>query len=315
MAIELKVTEAAPAVPNALEFLLKSKRSEVTRLAYQRDLRLFFRVVAGTEPTPQTVGAFFKLDTPGVVRAMLTFKLQQIEQGVAEVTLNRRLTAIRSLLSVARQLGLTEVISQGLVPGEKTMQYRDTRGVDKEAAAAMLMLPNTFTVKGKRDAAILRLFWELALRRQEICNLTRADFDPEAKTLAVRGKGKGTQKVLMTLSDKAIEAIGDYLACRNDSRPELFLSCTRDGNGQLSGITGVGLAFMVKHYARKAGIQNFSPHKWRHTSITAYLRATDGDVRGAQKLSRHAKLETLMIYDDAREDIQGRATRLLSELA
>ncbi len=180
---------------------------------------------------------------------------------------------------------------------------------------AMHYTDGTTTVKGKRDAAILRLFWELALRRAEICNLSRADFDPEAKTLAVRGKGKGTQKVLMTLSDKAIEAIGDYLACRDIDRPELFLSCTRDGDGQLSGITGVGLAFMVKHYAKKAGISNFSPHKWRHTSITAYLHATNGDVRGAQKLSRHSKLETLMIYDDAREDLQGRATRLLSDLA
>ena len=62
-------------------------------------------------------------------------------------------------------------------------------------------------------------------------------------------------------------------------------------------------------------MQRFSPHRWRHTSITAYLLATGGDVRGAQKLSRHSKLETLMIYDDAREDLQGRATRLLSELA
>jgi hypothetical protein len=155
MAIELKVTEAAPAGPDALEFLLKSKRREVTRLAYQRDLRLFFRVFARSEPTPQTIGAFFKLNTPGVVRAMLTFKMQQIEQGVAEVTLNRRLTAIRSLLSVARQLGLTEVNPQGLVPGEKTMQYRDTRGVDKDAAAAMLLLPDTSMLKGNRSAASL----------------------------------------------------------------------------------------------------------------------------------------------------------------
>jgi hypothetical protein len=72
---------------------------------------------------------------------------------------------------------------------------------------------------------------------------------------------------------------------------------------------------MVKHYARLAGVVGFSPHKWRHLAITAYLRATDGDMRGAQRLSRHSKLETLMVYDDAREDLQGRATRLLSELA
>jgi integrase len=109
------------------------------------------------------------------------------------------------------------------------------------------------------------------VRGAETCSPARGDFDPEAKTPAVRGKGQA----LMTLSDKAIEVIGDYLACRDDDRPELFLSCA----GRLSGISGVGLAFMARHYARKAGIQNFSLHKWRHTSITAYLHATNGDVR------------------------------------
>jgi integrase/recombinase XerC len=54
----------------------------------------------------------------------------------------------------------------------------------------MLSLPDTTTVKGKRDAAILRLLLELALRRSEFCKLKRTDFDPEAKTLSVLGEGK-----------------------------------------------------------------------------------------------------------------------------
>ncbi len=36
------------------------------------------------------------------------------------------------------------------------------------------------------------------------------------------------------------------------------------------------------------------------TAITAALDATDGNVRKVQKLSRHRKLDTLMIYDDNR---------------
>ncbi|GMV38013.1 MAG: hypothetical protein AMXMBFR61_25210 [Fimbriimonadales bacterium] len=56
------------------------------------------------------------------------------------------------------------------------------------------------------------LLWELALRRTEVCKLQRTDFDPDAKTLSVHGKGKGTEAALMTLSDRAVPASHDYLA-------------------------------------------------------------------------------------------------------
>jgi integrase/recombinase XerC len=57
-----------------------------------------------------------------------------------------------------------------------------------------------------------------------------------------------------------------------------------------------------------------SPHRIRHWSITAALDATAGDVRKVQKLSRHANLNTLMIYDDNRINHQGEVTQLLDDL-
>jgi integrase/recombinase XerC len=44
------------------------------------------------------------------------------------------------------------------------------------------------------------------------------------------------------------------------------------------------------------------------------LDASDGDVRKVRRLSRHARLETLQIYDDNRTDMQGEMTGLLSGL-
>ena len=54
-----------------------------------------------------------------------------------------------------------------------------------------------------------------------------------------------------------------------------------------------------------------SPHRVRHSSITAALEATGGDVRRVQKLSRHSSLNTLMLYDDARKNHQREVTDLL----
>ncbi len=49
-----------------------------------------------------------------------------------------------------------------------------------------------------------------------------------------------------------------------------------------------------------------TPHKLRHSAITAALDATGGDVRRVQRLSRHARLETVMVYDDNRPTSRAR---------
>ena len=72
---------------------------------------------------------------------------------------------------------------------------------------------------------------------------------------------------------------------------------------------------LVKKYAKLAGIEKtLSPHRLRHSAITAALEATNGDVRSVQKLSRHSSLNTLMIYDDNRRNEQGRVTKILESL-
>lgn len=50
----------------------------------------------------------------------------------------------------------------------------------------------------------------------------------------------------------------------------------------------------------------------RHSAITEALELTNGSVRLAQKFSRHAKLETLQVYDDNRHRGQAQVTNLLA---
>ena len=60
-------------------------------------------------------------------------------------------------------------------------------------------------VKGIRDYAILRLLWDNALRRNEICSLNVGDFHPCGR-LAILGKGK-LQKIQIDLSAASTTAI------------------------------------------------------------------------------------------------------------
>jgi integrase/recombinase XerC len=80
-------------------------------------------------------------------------------------------------------------------------------------------------------------------------------------------------------------------------------------------LSGTSIYRLVDAVALAAGLsKKLSPHRIRHSGITAALDATGGDVRRVQKLSRHANLNTLMIYDDNRQNVQGEISDLLAEL-
>jgi integrase/recombinase XerC len=72
---------------------------------------------------------------------------------------------------------------------------------------------------------------------------------------------------------------------------------------------------LVRKFSEAAGIDKIvSPHRIRHSAITTYLDASDGNLRAAQGLSRHTNLNTLSRYDDNRHKYQATATNILANL-
>jgi integrase/recombinase XerC len=295
--------------------LLSNKRSENTKRAYRNDLNEFFITMTGESASQGRINQFLSLNRFDAINVGLKYKGIMIERGLAEATINRRLAAVRSLAKYAKMIGLCQWDLSDL-QGERISPHRDTSGISVQQMNDMLKIPNRETVKGKRDYALLRVFWELALRRGEVTKMNIEDFDPETCTISILGKGKGTQKESMTITEKTRDAVQEWLRTREELTPKepLFVSVDRAHAGHR--ITGEGLAKFVKSMSKKAGItKKMSPHRLRHTAITAALEATNGDVRRVQKLSRHAKIETVMIYDDNRVNQQKQVTDLLAGLA
>ena len=136
----------------------------------------------------------------------------------------------------------------------------------------------------------------------------------DGSRIAILGKGRGTQKEWIELSAKAITALTEWIDVRGSQPGALFVSLDNRTAGHR--LTGKSLERLVSGYAKDAGIERkVTPHRLRHTSITAALEELNGDTRAAQTFSRHAKIETLMIYDDHRKNYQGKATNALAALA
>lgn len=308
--------------PDVVAEMLASLRSPNTRRAYNKDIYDFFQVVADAEPNRDLVLEFLHLEQTQAVRLVLGYKAKLIEKELKAATINRRLAAIKSLTAIGRQIGFCSFTLEDIKP-EKVKPYRDTSGVDKDAFAKVLAIAEQAKtaktkrarLKGIRDYALLRLLWGNALRRGELHLTNISDFDAAAKTLFIIGKGEVGEKETISLPTQNAIAISEWLVARGEFNRDAPLFIAVDNANYGGRLSGNGIYTIVDRLCLKAGIsKKMSPHRIRHSSITAALDATDGNIRKVQKLSRHKNINTVMTYDDNRSNHQEEISQLLDDL-
>jgi integrase/recombinase XerD len=147
---------------------------------------------------------------------------------------------------------------------------------------------------GRRDRAMLELFYSSGLRLAELCAARLEWMDTEEGFLRVTGKGKKTR--LVRIGGKAQAAISNYLA---HGRPKLAKGKT--SSHIFIGIRGASLTpervrQIVKARAAAAGIGiPVHPHMLRH-SFATHLLEGGADLRVIQELLGHADISTTQIY-------------------
>ena len=164
----------------------------------------------------------------------------------------------------------------------------------REEARKIIEAPDTKTVTGLRDRAILETFYGTGIRCAELSNLTPDEVDTEERVLrVVRGKGRRDRNVPLTRA--AAEAIDLYLV---KARPKLmrrekrFLFLQNRGSHMDSGT----LNRMVHQWAKAAGVKKrVTCHTFRH-SVATHLLKGRADIRHIQALLGHASLATTERY-------------------
>ena len=301
------------------EFLRLQISSE-TKRTYAGAIDNFFRLITGNPSSPQQISEFLRLSQYDAIAIVLKYKADLLDLNLAPSTINVRLSAIKSLVTHARKLGQCE-FNLSDIKNVKVQTYRDTSGVKPEVFKSIIDgidreviegEPERKSVMGKRDYAILRLLWDNALRRGEVGYLSIGDFD--APKLWIKGKGR-MQKESIELPIKTVQALEEWLIVRgsNEKLDPLFISLDNHTRGMKLSTRSIDR--LLKRATKRANVDKvMSPHKVRHSSITAALDASDGNIRKVQKLSRHKNVATVMIYDDNRTNGQGDLSALLSDL-
>lgn len=147
---------------------------------------------------------------------------------------------------------------------------------------------------GRRDLALLELFYASGLRLSELCGARLEYLDQEDHFLRITGKGNKTR--LVPVGGKALGALDRYLTVE---RPTLISKKT--SSHIFLSIRGGPLSpdrvrQIVKERAKQAGIeQNIYPHLLRH-SFATHLLENGADLRVIQELLGHADIATTQIY-------------------
>jgi integrase/recombinase XerD len=137
-----------------------------------------------------------------------------------------------------------------------------------------------------QDRAILELLYSSGLRASELCNLDIRDLGGHQVNVRM---GKGEKNRAIPLTQEANTAIRNYVAERGVDPGPLFQTVT----GRK--IKRQNLSKMVKKYAKKAGIEDVTPHTLRHACATHLLEA-GADLRMIQEVLGHSSIMTTQRY-------------------
>ena len=178
--------------------------------------------------------------------------------------------------------------------------------LSEEEMLQLLAGPSTNDPLGRRDRAILELFYASGLRLSELAGLGLEDVNLSAKMVRVLGKG-GKQR-LVPFNNSTASALLAYLRDREQlTRAVVRATPLKRGgarreieplfvNYRGTRLSGRSVDRLVRRYvavcAERAGI---SPHALRHTFAT-HLLQRGADLRAIQELLGHARLSTTQRY-------------------
>jgi len=273
-----------------------------TLRAYESDLSQCVALLAERHgATPATL-PLDRFDEDGVRE----FMAELHARGHARASSGRRLAALRTFARYLMREGAIAEDPTALV-GAPRKEMTLPAHLDQPEIDRLLEMPDRSVSAGRRDRAVLELFYASGLRLSELVDLDLEDVNLGGRI--VRARGKGGKERLVPFNRSTTDALRAMLADRPsiaaaDGRPRrteargrqarrrdpLFLN-VRGGR-----LTTRSVDRIVRRYVREAAIgRGISPHALRHTFATHLLQA-GADLRAIQELLGHATLSTTQRY-------------------
>ncbi len=271
-----------------VEMVVDSVQSPHSQRAYRRALEDFITWYQAMPGRPLLSKALVQQ-----YRVMLT------EAKLAPSTINVRLSAIRKLAAEAADNRLLDPdLAAGIarVKGVKSSGVRAGNWLTREQARELLLAPDTSTLKGKRDRAILAVLLGCGLRRSELVALNVDQVQQrENRWVIVDFRGKGGRRRTVPVPAWVKNAIEAWTEAAQISEGRMFRSILKGGKLQDGTLSEMAVWWLVKQYAERIGVKNLAPHDVRRT-CAKLCRKSGGDLEQIQMLLGHASIQTTERY-------------------
>ena len=264
--------------------------SEKTIESYTSDLSKYLSFLK-----EKRVKDITQADTPIILKHLIALR----ESGLGSKSCAIHLITLRGFYKFLAQEKILEFDPAKLIDLPKSgLKLPDVLSVSE--VSLLLNIPDSNTLLGKRNSAMLELLYAAGLRVSELVNLKFLDVNLEA--CFVRVMGKGSKERIVPFGLYAKNKIDDYI---NNSRPLLLknhiskhLFVARAGKP----MTRQGFWKLLKQYVKQAGIKKkVTPHSLRH-SFASHLLEGGADLRTVQVMLGHVDISSTQIYTHVARD-------------
>ena len=254
--------------------------SPLTLKSYREDLEAFL--------------AFFRQHGQNDIRYFTSANIRsflaalQTQQNPARNTMLRKIASLRSFAAYLLEQGELRRNPFKLLPAPKRQKILPKFLTVPETLR--LLDTSAHTKLAPRDRALFELMYSSGLRRSEVTGLKIKDVD--FFNGIVKVFGKGSKERIVPVTDAALAALKDYLACRPQPQPTDALFLNKNGKP----LTGDGLAYIFKNTAIAARLaRKITPHSLRH-SFATHLLNNGCDLRSLQEMLGHKSLASTQVY-------------------
>lgn len=258
------------------------KYYRVVRMASIYTLKAYFRDVQdfaefSGQKFPAEVG---RLD----IRAWL---VSMQVKGLKAVTIRRKVACLKSFYRWLKRQGKVELNHFTGMTGPKK-DHPLPKFLSQAEVGQLMEFPDTRTLAGKRDLAILETIYTAGLRISELAGIRVRDVDLLERLVKVTGKG--AKERILPIGRPAARAISVYLAAAPvASSGFLFRSL------HAQHITTRSIERVIDRYMEQLGRPELSAHSLRHSFATHMLENGAG-LREIQMFLGHVNVSTTTRY-------------------
>lgn len=262
--------------------------SENTLSAYRTDLRNFSTWLSSIS-VESAADAIITVDRNTVIQYLNELKQRKISSRSQA----RLLSSLRRFYAYLIREKNIEVDPVALIDSPKIGRSLPKTLTEKDVES-LLMAPDTTTLLGLRDRALLEVLYATGVRVSELVGMELTQVNLQQGVARVTGKGN--KQRLVPLGEEAISWLEKYLL---NTRADLLKGQVTDAlfvTKRGAAMTRQAFWYLLKRYAHLAEITpTISPHTLRHAFAT-HLLNHGADLRVVQMLLGHSDLSTTQIY-------------------